>query len=145
MTSNDRRLPRGFFRLETQPEEGARIADIVDAVIPGGKGFVQQLFRAKKDVLQAFTHLLQAQVRELEDIDTAIKDSEGADAPSARREPNLSPRMRTIKEMMQEASAKWREQAPRPGAPPAQEPPAQGAPPPPQPGGTSGPEKFKPT
>ncbi|MCP3102828.1 hypothetical protein LZ198_28520 [Myxococcus sp. K15C18031901] len=144
MTWNDRRLPRGFFRLETQPEEGARIADVVDAVIPGGKGFVQQLFRAKKDVLQAFSHLLQAQVRELENIDTAIQDGEreGSASSSGGKGPGLSPRMRTIKEMMQEASARRREQDASAGPPPPQSPPA--APQPPQ-GGTPEPEKFKPT
>ncbi|NVJ21064.1 MULTISPECIES: hypothetical protein [Myxococcus] len=109
MTWQKKRLPKGFFRLETQPEEGAKVAEVVDAVIPGGKGFIQQLFRAKRDVLQAVSHLLQAQIHELEHIDSAIQ----AGAP-------LSPRMMTIKQLMDEASAKLRASK---GAPP-HEPPA---------------------
>ncbi|MFY2563664.1 hypothetical protein ACN469_39080 [Corallococcus terminator] len=102
-------LPKGFFRFETQPEEGAKVAEVVDAVVPGGRGFVQQLFRAKRDLLQGFSHLLQAQIHELEHIDSAIQTG----AP-------LSPRMMTIKQLMDEASAKLRASK---GAPP-HEPPA---------------------
>ncbi|GEN10595.1 hypothetical protein SAMN05443572_103234 [Myxococcus fulvus] len=111
MVWQNRRLPKDFFRLETQPEEGARVAEVVDAVIPGGKGFIQQLFRAKKDVLQGVSHLLQAQIHELEHIDSAIRGEYrpgvAGTAASCADSP-LSPRMMTIKQMMEEASAKLR-------------------------------------
>lgn len=125
MNRQKQRLPKDFFRFETQPEEGAKVAEVVDSVIPGGRGFIQQLFRAKKDVLQGVAHLLQAQIRELEHIDLAIQ-GEPRPGPgrtvSSHPEGPLSPRMMTIKQMMDEATTKLRASA---GGLPT-EPPASG-------------------
>ncbi|AGC47281.1 hypothetical protein MYSTI_06008 [Myxococcus stipitatus DSM 14675] len=115
MTRQKQRLPKDFFRFETQPEEGAKVAEVVDSVIPGGRGFIQQLFRAKRDVLQGVSHLLQAQIRELEHIDMAIqgepRPGPGRASSSSGAEGPLSPRMMTIKQMMQEATSRLRASA----------------------------------
>ncbi|MBU8897890.1 hypothetical protein DRW03_28475 [Corallococcus sp. H22C18031201] len=141
MTSQNKRLPKGFFRLETQPEEGAQVAGFVDAVIPGGRGFVQQLYRAKRDFLQGVSHLLDAQIHELEHIDTAIQDdarSQGSEAGGDRR---LSPRMKTLKQLMEEAT-RARGQEPKQGeAHPQAQAPAQPKPAAPVP--ATAPEKIK--
>jgi hypothetical protein len=72
MTTQNKRISRGLFR--TTPEDGAQVAELADALIPGGRGFAQQLLRAKKDVLQGISHLVEAQINELEQIDSAIQD-----------------------------------------------------------------------
>jgi hypothetical protein len=72
MSSQNSRYSKGLFR--TMPEQGAQVADLAETLIPGGRGFVQQLFRAKKDFLQGVSHLIDAQIHELEGIDSAISD-----------------------------------------------------------------------
>lgn len=72
MSTQDGRHPQGAFG--NSPEYAARIAELTNAVVPGGRGFVQQLFRAKQEALKGVAHLLDAQLQELEHIDAAIED-----------------------------------------------------------------------
>nr|CAQ34924.1 TPA: hypothetical protein [Stigmatella aurantiaca DW4/3-1] len=81
---------------------------MAEALVPGGRGFVQQLFRAKKDLLKGISHLIEAEINELDQIDTAIKDG-----PQPRAESSAAPgtlacppgRVMTIKQMMERAGA----------------------------------------
>jgi hypothetical protein len=82
MSTQNSRFSKGLF--QTMPEDGAQIADLAETLVPGGRGFVQQMFRAKKDLLKGVSHLLDAQIRELDGIDSAIADE-------ARRRPPAPP------------------------------------------------------
>ncbi|WPB81672.1 hypothetical protein KYC5002_21460 [Archangium violaceum] len=81
MSSQNKGYSSGMFR--TEPENGAQVADFAEAVVPGGRGFVQQLFRAKKDFLKGVSHLIDAQISELEHIDTAIQDESRRGPPAS--------------------------------------------------------------
>ncbi|GHG75431.1 hypothetical protein [Comamonas sp. JC664] len=72
MSTQDGRFPKGAFG--NSPVYAARIADLTNAVIPGGREFVQQLFRAKQEALKGVAHLVDAQIQELAHIDSAIED-----------------------------------------------------------------------
>ncbi|WP_426752685.1 hypothetical protein [Myxococcus sp. Y35] len=91
MSTQDGRYPKGAFG--SSPVYAARFAELTNAVIPGGRGFVQQLFRAKQEALKGVAHLVEAQIQELEHIDSAIEDrakqppAPPAAAPSAASHP----------------------------------------------------------
>lgn len=72
MSTQDDRYPQGSFGAS--PEYGARFAELTNALIPGGRGLVQQLFRAKQEALKGVAHILDAQIQELQHIDSAIED-----------------------------------------------------------------------
>ncbi|NVI96661.1 hypothetical protein HV824_00785 [Myxococcus sp. AM009] len=72
MSTQDDRYPQGSFGAS--PEYGARFAELTNALIPGGRGLVQQLFRAKQEALKGVAHILEAQIHELQHIDAAIED-----------------------------------------------------------------------
>jgi hypothetical protein len=50
MTTQNKRISRGLFR--TTPEDGAQVAELADALIPGGRGFAQQIDSAIQDMAQ---------------------------------------------------------------------------------------------
>jgi hypothetical protein len=103
MSSQNKRFSRGLFR--TKPEDGALLADVAEALVPGGRGFVQQLFRAKRDILKGVSHLIEAQLDELEHIDSAIQDKSRRDsAPPAPKMSSRSPiPVMSLGEIMQKA------------------------------------------
>lgn len=72
MSTQEDRYPKGSFG--TSPEYGARFAEFTNALIPGGRGLVQQLYRAKQEALKGVAHILDAQIHELQHIDAAIED-----------------------------------------------------------------------
>ncbi|QDE91107.1 hypothetical protein BHS06_20210 [Myxococcus xanthus] len=72
MSTQDDRYPQGSFGAS--PEYGARFAELTNALIPGGRGLVQQLFRAKQEALKGVAQILDAQIHELQHIDAAIED-----------------------------------------------------------------------
>ncbi|MDC0708169.1 hypothetical protein POL68_06780 [Stigmatella sp. ncwal1] len=98
MSWHNVRFPQGFFRITALPEEGAQVADVAEALVPGGRGFVQQLFRAKKDLLKGISHLIEAEINELDKIDTALADES---------RPRADGRMMTIKQMMERVGASY--------------------------------------
>lgn len=65
---------QNIFRLS--PEEGAHIADVADNVVSGGGGLVRQLFRAKRELLAGVSQLVDAQIREMDDIDEVIRNKD---------------------------------------------------------------------
>ncbi|EPX55245.1 hypothetical protein D187_009452 [Cystobacter fuscus DSM 2262] len=83
--------------FRTAPENGAQVADFAEAVIPGGRGFVQQLFRARKDLLKGVSHLIDAQINELEHIDAAIQDESRRSPPASASGPAPAAHMGTHK------------------------------------------------
>ncbi|AKQ65684.1 hypothetical protein A176_002596 [Myxococcus hansupus] len=76
----------------------ARIADLTNAVIPGGREFVQQLFRAKQEALKGVAHLVDAQIQELAHIDSAIDDR--AKQPPVQPAPHAQAASRPPKPVM---------------------------------------------
>ncbi|ATB40496.1 hypothetical protein CYFUS_005945 [Cystobacter fuscus] len=91
MSSQNKGYSRGMFRAA--PEDGAQLADFAEVVVPGGRGFVQHLFRAKKDFLKGVSHLLDAQINELEHIDAAIQDESRRSPPASASGPAPAARM----------------------------------------------------
>ncbi|MFP2956846.1 hypothetical protein ACLEPN_03185 [Myxococcus sp. 1LA] len=85
MSSQDDRFPKGSFG--DSPEYGARFAEFANAVIPGGRGLVQQLFRAKQEALKGVAHILDAQIHELQHIDAAIEDRANQPCPPTSAHP----------------------------------------------------------
>ncbi|ATB48584.1 hypothetical protein [Corallococcus macrosporus] len=85
MSSQDDRFPKNSFG--SSPEYGARFAEFANAVIPGGRGLVQQLFRAKQEALKGVAHILDAQIHELQHIDAAIEDRAKQPCPPTSAHP----------------------------------------------------------
>ncbi len=133
MSMQNKGLPSGPFR--TAPENGAKLAEFANTLIPGGRGFVQQLFRAKKEVLQGISHLVEAQIDELEHIDSTIQDwaRQPPAPPTQGAASRPSTRVMSMGEIMQKAAdmflAKKPKSAARQAIPAANKPSEMRAPP----------------
>jgi hypothetical protein len=56
-------------------DESLHAADLAEQIIPGGAGVVQGLIRAKREALKGVSELIDANIRELEGLDSAIGDA----------------------------------------------------------------------
>jgi hypothetical protein len=103
---------------------------VADAFVPGGRGFVQHLFRAKRELLQGVSELISAQIKELNKIDSAIGDESRARSvdPISNMLGCNTGRVKALKEAWEQAG-KAAQEASKQGAPTQStgEPPKQGA------------------